>query len=164
MLREHYTHLSIFEGLDSAQIELLSPYFEEMCLPEGGIIFEQGEVADCLYILLEGEVEVRYKPYDGPPLTVAHITPGGVFGWSAALGRQVYTSGALAWRDCRMVRVRKDSLRRLCECSPQTGGVLLDRLAGVIAERLRNTHATILEMLSQGIDTSGNCSEKDGDR
>ena len=130
MLREHYTHLSIFEGLDSAQIELLSPYFEELCVPEGGIIFEQGEVAGCLYILLEGEVEVRYKPYDGPPLTVAHITPGGVFGWSAALGRQVYTSGALAWRDCLMVRVRKDSLRRLCECSPQTGGVLLDRLAG----------------------------------
>lgn len=164
MLRQHYTHLTIFEGLDSAQIELLSPYFEEMRLSEGGTIFEQGEVADCLYILLEGEVEVRYKPYDGPPLTVAHITPGGVFGWSAALGRQVYTSGALAWSDCLMVRVRKDSLRRLCECNPQTGGVLLDRLAGVIAERLRNTHATILQMLSQGIDTSGNCSKKDGDR
>jgi CRP-like cAMP-binding protein len=164
MLRQYFTQLSIFEGLDQKQIELLSPYFEETRLPKGAAIFEQGEVAECLYILLEGEVEVRYKPYDGPPLSVAHIIPGGVFGWSAALGRREYTSGAQAGSDCLVVRVRNESLQRLCESYPDTGGVLLDRLAGVIAERLRNTHASILAMLSQGIDTNGNCSKRDGDQ
>ncbi len=133
-------------------------------MPNGAVIFEQGDLADCLYILLEGEVEVRYKPYDGPPLSVAHIIPGGVFGWSAALGRREYTSGAQAESECQVVRVRSASLHRLCECYPETGGVLLDRLAGVIAERLRNTHASILAMLSQGVDTNGNCAKRDGDQ
>ena len=105
-----------------------------------------------------------FPGYDGPPLSVAHIIPGGVFGWSAALGRQEYTSGAQAGSDCLVVRVRNESLHRLCESYPDTGGVLLDRLAGVIAERLRNTHASILAMLSQGIDTNGNCSKRDGDQ
>lgn len=162
MLRQYFAQLSLFEGLDHDQIELLSPYFEDLWVPKGTVIFEQGEVAECLYIVLEGEVEVRYKPYDGPPLSVTHILPGGVFGWSAALGRNEYTSGAQAGSDCRVVRVRNDNLHKLCENYPETGGVLLDHLAGVIAERLRNTHASILAMLNQGLDTHGNCSKKEG--
>lgn len=162
MLRQHFAQLSIFKGLDPEQIELLSPYFDEEYFHRNEVIFEQGDEAGCLYILLEGEVEVHYKPYDGPPLTVARITPGGVFGWSAALGRKEYTSSAQAGSDVLLVRVRNESLHRLYECYPETGRVLLDRLAGVIAERLRNTHASILEMLSQGIDLGGNCTKRDG--
>jgi CRP/FNR family cyclic AMP-dependent transcriptional regulator len=163
MLRQYFAQLSLFEGLDQDQIELLSPYFEDMWFSAGTVIFEQGELANCLYILLEGEVEVRYKPYDGPPLSVARITPGGVFGWSAALGRNEYTSGAQAGRDSQVVRVRNENLHKLCDTHPETGGVLLDHLAGVIAERLRNTHTSILAMLNQGLDTGGNCSKKEGE-
>jgi hypothetical protein len=45
-------------------------------------------------------------------------------------------------------------LRRLCETHPKTGVVILERLAEVIAERLRSTHEHVVEMLRQGL-TSG---------
>ena len=160
MFRQEYAGLSIFEGLDPRQVNLLSPFMEEIHFKQDEIIFEQGQLADCLYILLTGEVLVRFKPYDGPPLTVAKITPGGVFGWSSALGRDSYTSGALAEVDCAAYRIRHENLRRLCEAEPETANILLDRLAGVIAERLRNTHNSILDMLNHGIETNGNGDKK----
>jgi CRP-like cAMP-binding protein len=124
------------------------------------VIFEQGASAKYLYILQVGEVLVRFKPYDGPALTVARILPQGVFGWSAALGRDAYTSAAVTALPSEAYRIRASDLRTLCERVPDTGAIFLDRLAGVIAERLQNTHSEILTMLNQGIDRNGECSKR----
>ncbi len=157
MFRQDYAQLSIFAGLNGDQIVQLLPYMVECHFSKDEVIFEQGQPADHLYILFSGEVVIQYKPYDGPPLTVARIETGGVFGWSAALGRDEYTSGAMAVEDSVAYRIRGENLQVLCEKYPETGMILLDRLAGVIAERLQNTHTQVLGILSQGMDMDGNC-------
>ena len=130
----------------------MASLLEPVNLAQNEVIFEQGRIAEHLYILLEGEVVVNFKPYDGPQLTVAHIHSGGVFGWSAILGRQVYTSIALAAVDSVAIRMRGEELRSLCEEKPQTGLAILERLAGAIAERLNSTHAQIFTMLTKSMD------------
>ena len=150
MFRLDYADLTIFSGLDAHHVSQLSPYMIESHFLKDQVIFQQGQPAENLYILITGEVVIHYKPYDGPPLTVARIEPGGVFGWSSALARDVYTSGATAVEDSCVLRIRGANLHELCQKYPETGMVLLDRLAGVIAERLRNTHTEILGILSQG--------------
>ncbi len=153
MLRQGYAQLSIFAGLDGNQISQLSHFFEACQFPKEAVIFEQNQPADRLYILLSGEVEVRYKPYDGPPLLVARIDPGGVFGWSAALRRDAYTSGALAAQDSEAYCIRGADLAIMCRQYPETGKIFLERLASVIAERLRSTHKQVLKILTQRIET-----------
>jgi CRP-like cAMP-binding protein len=157
MFRQDLAQMSIFSGLNEDQISQLSPYMVECNYHRDQVVFEQGQRADHIYILLTGEVVVNYKPYDGPPLTVARIEAGGVFGWSAALGRDIYTSGAVAVQDSLAYRIRGDNLPVICETHRETGLILLDRLAGVIAERLRSTHTQVLGILSQGLDVDGNC-------
>ena len=163
MFRQEYSNLAIFQGMDPVQIAALSPYLDEVHLQRGQVIFAQGQGADFLFILLSGEVEVRYKPYDGPALTVARIKPGDVFGWSAALGRDEYTSSAQAVQDGAAYRIRAENLQHLIDADPKAGGIMLERLASVIAERLRNTHSSILDLLSQGIDRKANTSKRSVD-
>ncbi len=149
MFNQDYARYPIFSDLDSSQISQLLPYMVECQFVRDSVIFEQGAAAEYLYILLAGEVVVSYKPYDGPPLVVAHIEPGGVFGWSTALGREVYTSGAIAVEDCLAYRIRGDNLSAFCRKYPDTGRILLEHLASSIAERLRSTHTQILGILSR---------------
>lgn len=115
------------------------------------VIFSQGQAADRLYLLASGRVEIRFKPYDGEPLLVSAIEPGGIFGWSAALGRRGYTSGAICTEPGRSLSIRGRDLRRICEDSPATGVILLERLAEVIAQRLTSTHGHVMELLRQGV-------------
>jgi CRP-like cAMP-binding protein len=157
MYRQDYADLAIFQGLSPEQIGEMSPYMQEIQMDAGQVIFSQGQSADFLYILLCGEVQVRYKPYDGPVLTVARILPGDVFGWSSALGREVYTSSAEVSQGGAAFRIPAGDLQCLCDRNPQAGKLLLERLASVIAERLRNTHSSILALLSQGVDRKGSC-------
>ena len=155
MFRQEYAGLPIFCGLQPAEVRELSPFLDEVFLREGDVVFEQGEIACCLFILLEGEVTVRYKPYDGPALTVSRIRPGEVFGWSAALGREVYTSSAEVVRAGVAYSIRATNLQNLCERHPRAGGILLERLADSIADSLRNTNSSVLELLNQGIERKG---------
>jgi CRP-like cAMP-binding protein len=151
MFRQDYAQLSIFAGLDGNQINQLSQFIEECQFPKDTVIFEQNRSADRLYILLSGEVEIRYKPYDGPPLVVARIDPGGVFGWSAALRRDAYTSGAHTTQASVVYSLRGASLAEICAKYPDTGSIFLERLAGVIAERVRSTHTQVLKILTQRV-------------
>ncbi|MGB9521965.1 MAG: Crp/Fnr family transcriptional regulator, partial [Anaerolineales bacterium] len=113
--------------------------------------FEQGESAENLYLVVSGEVIVRYKPEDGPELIVARVKQGGIVGWSAALGSRHYTSGAICGCDSQLLCVRGEDLRSLCNRYPDTGVLVLERLADVIAERLNSTHAEVVKLLKQGL-------------
>jgi CRP-like cAMP-binding protein len=152
MFRQGYAQLSIFADLDGDQINQLSQFIEECRFPKDYVIFEQNHAADRLYILLSGEVVVRYKPYDGPSLLVARIEPGGVFGWSAALRRDAYTSGAQAAEDSTVCCINGADLAVICRTYPETGKIFIERLASVIAERLRSTHSQVLKILTQRIE------------
>jgi CRP-like cAMP-binding protein len=143
--------LAFFQGLPAVDRKRVLASFrtEDHCA--GEVYFQQDHPAERLYLLLSGQVEIRFKPYDGDALTVSVIEPGGVFGWSAALGRASYTSGAVCTADGRCLSIRGSDLRRICEEHPTTGVILLERLAEVIALRLTSTHEHVMELLRQGM-------------
>lgn len=146
-----YQHLPLFQDLSPAQIHLLRPMFVPCECYTGSVLFEQGDPANYLYMVVDGEVIIRYKPEDGSEITIARVRPGGVVGWSAVLGNRQYTSAAVCTEYTQMLRVRRRDLRYLCEEHPETGILILERLAWVIAERLRHTHEQVISLLKQGI-------------
>lgn len=142
---------TLFSGFSDTQLNSLAKLFEGEHLQAGETIFAQDDPADRLYVLLSGRVAIRFKPHDGEVLTVTEIAPGGVFGWSAALGRRSYTSSAVCLEAGEALGLRGADLRRLCETQPDTGVVILERLAEVIAQRLRSTHEQVVELLRLGM-------------
>lgn len=148
-------HLSLIGDLSQRQIDLLGPYFEEVRYKTGEVIFTQGAVAKNLYFVVEGKVSIRFKPDDGPVLTVADLETGDVFGWSSAIGSRSYTSSAVCTEGGLFLRLEGSDLKHLCDKYPETGILILDRLAGVIAQRLRGTHSQVMELLQNGLHAVG---------
>jgi CRP/FNR family cyclic AMP-dependent transcriptional regulator len=144
-------NVPFFEGLSKQDVELLTQKFSPAFFPCETVIFSQGDHADRLYILLSGHVSIRFKPHDGEVIPVTEISSGDVFGWSAALGRDVYTSCAVTTSDSETLSIRGKDLRDLCTTHPETGVLILERLAEVIAERLKSTHQKVVELLWQGV-------------
>ena len=149
-----FPSLFLFQDLSSEQLELLHPLFIPCEFSGDTILFEQGDPAENLFAIVNGEVVVNFKPDDGPAITVARVRPGSIVGWSAALGSRRYTSSATCTTFTRLLRVRGDDLRRLCLQHPETGTVFLDRLATIIAERLNSTHDLVLSLLQLGLTTA----------
>lgn len=142
MVDKKYCDLPIFRDLSAEQLDALDAIFEYKTYAPDMVIFDQDQSAGHLYLLLDGEVLINYKPYDGPPLTVAHIAPGGVFGWSTALGRDSHTSAAQAAEACKVVRLSRETMTGLSLRSPEAGSALLKKLAGAIVRQTSSTGQT----------------------
>jgi CRP-like cAMP-binding protein len=145
-----FEKLTFFQGLSRAQLSQLRPCFELCDCPPAMVIFTQGSPAIFLYIVVAGEVLIEYKPYDAPAMTIARVKPGGVFGWSAALGNQAYTSGAISTTYTQVLRVQGEDLRDMCEKNQDIADIILRRLADVIAER-HNVHPQVVAILENGL-------------
>jgi CRP/FNR family cyclic AMP-dependent transcriptional regulator len=148
---EKYTHLAFFTGLSAAEVQLLAPYFTPQTWVAGTVVFEQGDYADYLYLVVSGELTIRYKPEDGPIMNLTHILSGGIFGWSAAMGNPAYTSGAVCSLDSEVLRIRGADLRMLCDKHPELGKVILNRLSSIIAERQHGQQSRVNSMLANGM-------------
>ena len=147
-----YRYLPIFRDIPVRQLEQIEPMFEFCEIPAGQVIFYQGAEATHLYILLTGKVSIRYKPYDGPILTVSSIIPGWVFGWSAALERKTYTSTAVAVLPSSVYRLSIENLVKICCRNDDAGIIFLDRITSIIADRLNQTPRQTLAALAGTVD------------
>jgi len=149
-----FNQLPLFANLTAQQRAILLPLFTcTRCLADQ-TIFEQGSRAEYLFILVEGDVAVQFKPDDAPAINVSQIRPGQVFGWSAAFGSGVYTSGAVCTIPSTLLRVRGADLRTLRQKYPETGILILKRLAELVAERLEGSHrhSQVVAMLDHALE------------
>lgn len=151
MPNDVYDQLPFFANLTPEQRALVQPIFLPCDCYADTVLFEQGEPAEYLFLILSGEIMIRYKPDDGPDITVARVKSGGVVGWSAALGNNTYTSGAVCTGYAQMLRLRGKDLRDLYIEHPETGILVLESLASVIAERLESTYEQVVKLLKQGM-------------
>lgn len=143
--------IPLFNHLEPEQIELLRPLFERYSCPQNTLIFSQNSRADYLYLILDGVVQIEYKPYDGPQLKLTKLSHGDVVGWSAVVGPQ-YTSSAVSETPVKALRIRGDELRTLAKQHPASGQFILDLLARFVSPRWQNAqtqvHAILKEELS----------------
>lgn len=141
-------NIPLFENLGPAQIALLKPLFEQFIRPANTTIFEQGEPASYLYLLIKGEVIIRFKPYDTPPITLTRLRAGDVFGWSAVLGSTHYTSSLVSETEIETIRIRGSHLLALVRDHPETGKIIMDRLANVVSSRWKNARTQVQALLN----------------
>lgn len=141
----------MFKDLDEKYMDLLKPLFEPFSCNAGVTVLQQGTPADYLYLVISGKVEMTYKPYDGVLITISHVEKDGLFGWSAVVGSEAYTSSAIAIENLETMRIRGSELRRVCVEHPEAGKDILERLASSVSSRWQDANEQVKSILTQGM-------------
>lgn len=94
----------------------------------GATIFRAGDSGDCMYAVVDGEVEIRLNDS-----VVERIAPGGVFGEMGLIDHKPRSATAVAASDCRLAVIGEKRFLRLVEQAPQ----FALQMMRVITERLR---------------------------
>ena len=143
--------MPLFKNLDEKYMDLLKPLFEPFSCNAGVTVLQQGSPADYLYLVINGVVEMSYKPYDSVSITISHVEKDGLFGWSAVVGSEKYTSSAIAIENLQALRIRGSELRRLSADHPEAGKEILERLASSVSSRWKDAQAQVKSMLEEGM-------------
>lgn len=143
--------LSVFKAFTPYQLEVIEPFIEFCSFPADMVIFQQGDQAENFYILTSGEIALHFKPYDGPSLVISKITSDNVFGWSAVLKRETYSTAAVTTSEITAIRMSISNLQALCAIDPVLSTLFLDSLVGVITEKMKNSHQEFLALFNSGM-------------
>jgi CRP/FNR family transcriptional regulator, cyclic AMP receptor protein len=138
---------SFLKDLPREQFDLLAPRFLPFTVPPKTVIFEQGDRAEYLYLILDGIVAIEYKPYDGPKIIVTHLHAGDVFGWSSVVGGETYTTSIVSESAVEAIRIRGAELIELCKEHHDAGCAILEKLAEIVSPRWKNAKDQVRDML-----------------
>ena len=84
-------------------------------LPKGHIIFMHEDEATWFYFLESGWIKIFRETLDGDEAILDVLSPGSVFGETACLEKNIYSSGAEVIEDCRVVSFPLSALKKEIE-------------------------------------------------
>lgn len=127
----------LFGSLEGPQLEALLSNAEVESLPQGKTIFKQGDQATCLYILIEGAVDLTVKTGEKMDLMTSKIEKeGAVFGMPSLLEPFRYNVTATCLRPSKVLTIKADRLRKDMETDPRMGKEIMKKLALIYFNRL----------------------------
>lgn len=147
MQAEELARLAVFSGLRTDQLERLAPLLQLAHFAGGETVFAAGNPADRLYIVISGQVSIRYHPDDGGYIDVATVGPEGAFGWSAVLQRAHYMSSAICRTDVEALAIHTDYLHRVRSANVAMGDRLLENLGQLAANRVEGLGRQVIRLL-----------------
>jgi HEAT repeat protein len=97
--------VGIFAEIPDESLARVAPLMEEMWVDSGNSIITKGEMGDCLYIIIEGQVRIHDEER-----TLNYLESGDVFGEISVLDTEPRTASVSAAEDTQLLRLDQESL------------------------------------------------------
>ena len=137
---EALRRIPLFANIETSKLKLLAFTSERVNYPAGHVLFEQDEMGDAAYILMEGEAEIVVRTEHGP-LTVATVGRNDIVGEIAILCDMPRTATVRARTPLCALRIEKSLFFRLVTEFPQ----MAVEIMRVLAQRLEKTTPQLRE-------------------
>jgi CRP-like cAMP-binding protein len=136
--------IPLFSNIEASKLKLLAFTSERVTYGPGQTLFQQGDMGDAAYIIMDGDAAILIDTPDGP-LTVATMGRNAIIGEIAILCDVPRTATVRAESTLVTLRISKDLFFRLVNEFPQMAVEIMRELA----RRLEKTTAQLQKAVSK---------------
>lgn len=137
-----------FANLEDKFLEKIYEIAEIREVKEGDWVFKQEQDATHIYLIQEGKIAFTISIRDHIIDRINPYMRGEIIGWSALVKPYIYTLGAVAEADSKLIGFDGKALLALMEEDRCQGYTLLKNLTEVMGERLINFNLQLLSLRS----------------
>lgn len=141
--------ISIFGGLDDAQLYTVFRLLETEHYKKGEFVFRQGDAPSHIRIIRSGRVRM-VESVDGTPMELFEFKTGDCFGETSVIGIFPHTANALAIEDTELMVIPRDRLFHLYDTDTKLFGMLMMNIAREACRRLNKTEDIMLHYALNG--------------
>jgi len=132
--------LSIFHDTPESILAELAPLMHEIEYEENTLIFEEGSIGDCMYIIHKGDVKIHKGN-----ITLATLKDKEVFGELSLLDAETRSASATTSSNSILFRIDQDPFYELIEFRPEVARGFIKMLC----KRLRAQNERAVQVKSQ---------------
>ncbi len=130
--------IPLLGAIRSDAIQYLNRHADEAEVDVGDIIFREGDLGECLYIILDGQVEITQQRA-GHPRHVVTFGQGDCFGEMALIDCQPRSATAIALAPSSLWILSSNTLFEFYRYDIEQFAILQMNLSREVIRRLRNT-------------------------
>lgn len=132
--------LSLFEGLDARELELLAAVMRERRADAAEVIFQEGDPGSSCFFIVEGSVEVRKKVGRRHERTLATLRAGQMFGHVALVDAWPRSATCIAAEASRLLELERQDFDTLFRSGSRFAFKFQELIARVVAAQLRDAN------------------------
>lgn len=156
-IQHELAQADLFIGWDALLLELIASISELRTYQYGGLVFDENNDSDELYIIVSGHVAIQVNPtmiesHDpdmtmGRYETIAVLRMGQNFGEIALLDEGRRSAAAVCQDKTELIVIPRDKLILMCEHVPKLGYQLMRSLAIDLALKIRHADYNLRQKL-----------------
>jgi CRP-like cAMP-binding protein len=140
-------HIKVLACLTDPQLERFLQLVELQNIPAGTVLARQGDPADAMYLLVEGELRVRIQA-DGREHSLDNLESGEFFGEISLLDHGLRMANITAIRDSIVIKITAAEFERITNDNPDLATPFLYALARTLACRIRSENKRYRDSMS----------------
>ena len=125
-----------FSNLTDTQIEAIAEISNSVCYMKDHTLFEEGDAAQWLYLLIDGDVGVSYSHPETGEARVDTVSSDEVLGCSGLVPPHHYTATEKCLSNVEVLEINMKDLRDLIEADPQLGLKLQEHIIKTLNNRI----------------------------
>ncbi len=140
---EQLRRFPYFADVNEDALKQVAMISDEISAAAGSKLFSEGDPADSLYIITEGEIDLQYTLGSGELRTVDTLVPGDLVVWSALVEPYKCTATGTLRKDTKLIAIGGQKLRELCEANKDLGYRMLISVTKLLATRLEGSRVQL---------------------
>lgn len=136
--------VSIFKGLNDAELRMLSGICKLVAVAAGDVIFRQDDPSRHLYMVLSGEIDVRMGADE---VSVGKVLAGDVLGEISLVEGMPHSATAVAAQDSQLIVLTGQDFEALIQRYPRIGVTVMRNIARSLGSKLRTADLAMTQLL-----------------
>ncbi len=145
--REILVESSLFDNLLTTELTMLADLFSVREFGGGDVIFNEGEVGDCMYVIAEGAVDVLRKNPQGELQVIATLEPPQFFGEMSLIDKEFRSATVRAHAGTKVLQLSNENLHIFAKNYRNGFTWVVVNIARVLSTRLRETNKRLSDRL-----------------
>ncbi len=141
----------LLAGLPGGAVAQVAGCARNVAFGPGSRLLTEGHAAETLYLVRRGRVAIEVHAPGRGPIIVETVGPGAAVGWSWLIPPYRWHFDARAIDAVGAVAVDAACLRSKADADPALGYALLQRVSGVLLERLQAARMRLLDLYGNDV-------------
>jgi CRP-like cAMP-binding protein len=146
----HLRTLGLFGALPEAVLESLAEELEFLDLAAGSYVFREGEGGSCMYVVLQGDLDVLKRSRSGHDSRVAVLGPGDWFGEMSIIDVQPRSATVMTASPSHLIKLTAKDLDRLYRSDVKAYSLIVLNIAREMSRRLRVADGILADLIASG--------------
>lgn len=135
----------LFRSFSEEELKEISKYLDYQTYSKGDVLFEEGDPGDKIFFIVKGRVDLFRVGNFGNPVKVAVSNEGTPLGELSFFSSHLHSSKGVASKETKALVLSQENYEKLKSEDPQLAVKLLEEIARVIAERLKQMNKKFID-------------------